>query len=255
MRPHYLFLFVFVLLLSACQRDKHNYKAVVPSPGFDVHLYFNLFNGSPFYLVYYKDTKIMNWSRLGFDPAIDATGDQRMVFGGGNGDAAIGKDCGDGGASFFKDLKYNERSVCLSYEQDTGLAYTIDFRAFNGGVAFRYRFDTESAKRALLRNERTEFNLNDKDISWEVRAQADTTRQQQDGYPLPVELMSDRYHTIAISEYATPDTQALRVRQQADSSMAFTLLNSALDMEGGGMTGQLSTSWRIMFISNSKNNE
>ena len=182
MRSHYLLLLTFILLISACNSNKSNHKAVVPSPGFDVHLYFNLFNGTPFYLVYFEDAKIMDWSRLGFDPA----GDQKMVFAGGNGLAANGLQNGDEGGGFFQGLKYNERVVQLSSEGAPDLMYTIDFRAFKGGVAFRYRFDSIETGKELMAHELTELNFSNSGAKWEVQAAGVTA--QSDAFPLPVEL-------------------------------------------------------------------
>ncbi len=249
MRLQYLLLLALVLLISACNRDKSNHKAVVPSPGFDVHLYFNLFNGSPFFLVYYEDSKIMNWSRLGFNPS----GNQKMVFEDDNGNAGIGRDNGDGVTSFFRDLKYNERSVRLSYERDPDLAYTIDFRAFNGGVAYRYRFDSQEVRSALLAFEKTEFHFIDNHTGWEGAAPGDTV--PTDAFYLPVELMSGQGHSIKIFEDPGVAGPPLQFRQQAGSSTAYSLLYSSGGAVEQARAEALVTPWRIMLISKRKDNE
>ena len=249
MRSHYLLLLAFVVLNSACDSDKSNHKAVVPSPGFDVHLYFNLFNGTPFYLVYYEDAKIMNWSRLGFEPA----GGQEMVFESGNGSAAIGLENGDGGGEFFEGLKFNERTVHLSSKEAPENGYSIDFRAFDGGVAFRYTFDTKEAAKELMVHEMTEFSFYDSDTRWEVQAADDTV--QSDAYPLPVELEADIGLSIRLLEEPITRPSMLQFRAPGESNTDFILLHSHMDSEESNNGWPLVTPWKILLISKSNDNE
>ncbi len=81
---------------------------------------------------------------------------------------------------------YNEMAVSLS---DDSIQYTVRFRAFDDGVAFRYEWNTVSADSVILHDELTEFAFADAAMSWSIPGNFETYELEYRN--LPVDSVAD----------------------------------------------------------------
>lgn len=81
---------------------------------------------------------------------------------------------------------YNEMAVSLS---DDSIQYTVRFRAFDDGVAFRYEWNTVSADSVILHDELTEFAFADAAMSWSIPGNFETYELEYRN--LPIDSVAD----------------------------------------------------------------
>lgn len=81
---------------------------------------------------------------------------------------------------------YNEMAVSLS---DDSIQYTVRFRAFDDGIAFRYEWNTASADSVILHDELTEFSFADAAMSWSIPGNFETYELEYRN--LPVDSVAD----------------------------------------------------------------
>ena len=179
---HQLAYFLTILfLVAACGRKKDNYEATLPSPDFDIHLYFSLFKGNPYYMVYHGKEKVLAWSALGFyaEGGREMKGGMVLAdeFGGDDADSKQEKEP----TAFFSDLKYNSLTVPLRSKTSADMAFAIEFRTFNTGIAYRYRFESTASLQRLAVREASEFNFDTALGAWTINENTHTTLQNPGG--------------------------------------------------------------------------
>lgn len=247
----FIFLFVSLFILAGCNRYSENHQAVLPSPGFDVHVYFNLFNGNPYYMVYYEGQKIIKWSLIGFSDGAGISAKDKMLLAGDIGEA--GSAMGNPGEtdSLFNQLKFNIRKIRLVSALDHEADYTIEFRAFEGGLAFRYCFDSPEDKSVFVAHEATQIKFDDAENIWQVNALADSLGASADQFPVPVEVVSDHHHSVLISEangYGSP----MILLPTEENPYHFNIRDEKI---GTDQQNGLTTPWRVILISNNVSHE
>ena len=246
MNRNFIFLFVSLLFLAGCNRYSENHQAVLPSPGFDVHVYFNLFNGNPYYMVYYEGRKIIKWSLIGFSNGAGTPVKDKMMLARDIGEA--GSATGNPGEtdSLFNKLKFNIRKIRLVSALDREAGYTIELRAFEGGLAFRYCFDSQEDKSAFVAHEATQIKFDDAENSWQVNARADSLGASADQFSVPVEVVSDDQLSVMISEANGYGSQMVMLPSE-ENPFHFSIRDEKIgtDQENG-----LVTPWRVILISN-----
>jgi glucan 1,4-alpha-glucosidase len=174
--------FIFILFATIAHAQ------VISSPDKNVSLKFSLDDsGSPVYEVTYKQSGVVNPSKLGLDinggnsflngfqitdsktTSIDQTwtpvmGEQR----------SIRNNC-------------NELLVTLAQKQYNDRYIRIRFRVFNDGVGFRYEFPQQQhLNYFVIKEERTEFNLNGDHKAWWMPGDYDTNE-----YPYTTSNLSE----------------------------------------------------------------
>ncbi len=166
---------IFILLGSiplffACTNTKDNYKAFLPSPDTKVHIYFNLNNGEPYYMVYYRDETVLDWSPLGFI----FKGNDSLVrnFVVTNTKTSSVNETWKPVWGQFSSYtnNYNQLTVSLQEKNNLHRKFDIVFRSYNDGIAFRYEFpEQENLKDVEIQSEETAFRLStDGTAFWEV---------------------------------------------------------------------------------------
>ncbi len=81
---------------------------------------------------------------------------------------------------------YNEMAVTLS---DDSLAYTVRFRAFDDGIAFRYEWDKAATDSVIVHDELTEFAFAETARSWSIPANFDSYELEYRN--LPIDSVTD----------------------------------------------------------------
>lgn len=81
---------------------------------------------------------------------------------------------------------YNEMAVTLSDNNDE---YTVRFRAFDDGIAFRYEWKLASVDSVIVHDELSEFSFADSAMSWAIPANFDSYELEYNN--LPVDSVAD----------------------------------------------------------------
>lgn len=81
---------------------------------------------------------------------------------------------------------YNEMAVTLSDDNDE---YTVRFRAFDDGIAFRYEWKLASVDSVIVHDELSEFSFADSAMSWAIPANFDSYELEYNN--LPVDSVAD----------------------------------------------------------------
>jgi alpha-glucosidase len=132
-----LFILIIALFSFACSKNNSNYKAVIPSPNAKLHIYFELNNGEPYYMVYFQNEVVVNWSSIGLITNTDSLTHNLSLI---NTRTGISSEEIDQGLSAFFDEEpdYNDMLFTLTKTGEQEKNIEILFRAYNDGIAFRY---------------------------------------------------------------------------------------------------------------------
>ncbi len=152
---------VCLTLLTSCMSKEEPTSITLNSPDTNIELNFFISDkGKPSYLVSYKNEKVIDSSKLGFEfqkvlaldsnlkiikverKTIDET--WKMIWGE---DAQVRN-------------HYNELKVFLEETSELKRSFNIIFKVYNDGIGFRYEFPKqEHLNHVIITDENTEFNL------------------------------------------------------------------------------------------------
>lgn len=252
MRRYFVFLLFSIFLWMSCGRDQDDQVKVLPSPTFDIHLYFNLFKGNPYYMVYVHNDIVVNWSSLGFNPSMGTKFNENMIEVDPDASADSWAENEDSSNEFFTDVRFNTLAVQLVSTVDSTVNYTIEFRSFTGGIAFRYRFEQPGDRARLMPWEASEINFSDPGRIVQESRLSDSTEVSPFIFDLPLELITDKSHHIQIMEDPLPEFPGMKLKQDTTQELRFTtfIKNDVRDGEA-----KLSTPWRIVLLTKTETNE
>ena len=169
MKTLVVFFLIILPLLYSCNKPKSNFELVLPSPNSRIHIYFNLDNGEPYYLVYYKNKIIIDWSLLGVTLKNQIKLSEGLLFvkntahSNSSNDLLIVK----GGLPLADN--FNEMTVFFENKSLAKEPFAIVFRAYNNGIAICYSFpENESQDKVFLISEETQFDLYGNDSVWGI---------------------------------------------------------------------------------------
>lgn len=155
--------FIFILILisfgNACSRSTANYKATIPSPKAKVHIYFELNKGEPYYMVYFKNEVMIDWSPLGLITEQDSLiNDFYLVE---TKSKLTGVQVISDMAQYFNQSdQFNEMLVLLERSFSESGKIGIQLRAYDDGISFRYLlFPEERETRIRILSEKSAFGL------------------------------------------------------------------------------------------------
>jgi hypothetical protein len=158
--------------------------------------------------------------------------------------------------AFFHGTRYNALTVTLASVQDSAVSYAIDFRAFNTGIAFRYRFPSPSAMKALAVHEVSEFDFDGGLGGWNAAVQGDSLADAgPEGFLVPVELTFGEGIRITLSEEPGRGQEAIRVVPGPEHEHLLTVSPAAGQAGEQIRTDPPVTPWRILVIHKTKVNE
>lgn len=252
MKRFLVFSFLSIFLWSGCHQSTRNFEAILPSPGFDIHLYFNLFNGHPYYMLYHYDQKVLEWSALGFIPEDGTPLNEQLVMTG-RVTRHLEPDGEEALPEYVGQQKYNSLYINLESTLQPDQGYAMEFRVFRGGMAFRYHFPSASLKEQVAGYEHSEFIFSQTDPVGESSTLHDSLGGLQASFPLPFELVnSNGYHMTILGEPS--DTSHLRLKASLETP--FKLVTQVDDEAGHVATeNALTGPWRVILISKTESNE
>lgn len=248
MRRKVEFYLLGVLILFSCSQQKDQHKAILPSPDFDIHLYFNLYDGYPYYMVYHYNQKVVEWSLLGFSPEQGPAFNENMQI-----ESQITNKIeleynGRANEEFWIGKLFNSISFELISAEIPGISYFIDFRAYDGGVAYRYRFPERDIMETIGVFESSEFNLNQAGMQWDIETRQGMGDSTDQSLILPMSILSQNSYKVIVAETSDHDHAQLI---QADKKIPSFIIKT--DPNGSGLDfSSLVTPWRVLIIS--KNN-
>jgi hypothetical protein len=237
MKRFVVFFLILLPLLYSCNRPKSNFKLVLPSPDSRIHVYFNLDNGEPYYLVYYKNKIIIDWSLLGVTLKNQIKLSEGLLFvknrahSNSSNDLLIDK----GGLSLTDN--FNEMTVFFEKKSLVKESFSIVFRAYNAGIAICYSFpENENEDKVFIISEETQFDLYGNDSDWRisgpVKHAGDSTFISEPGIveklDLPVNFISTHGLMISISETEVSGYPEMKLRKRTSDKPQYIFQSDEL---------------------------
>ncbi|WP_047420253.1 glycoside hydrolase family 97 protein [Cellulophaga sp. Hel_I_12] len=168
MKKQQIFILILItsILLTGCQKNITNLK--LNSPDENISVDFALSSkGQPFYVVHYKDKKIIDTSYMSFDfKDLASLKDNFKIIN--TATAAVDETWAMpwGEQEQVRD-HYNALIINLEEQSDLKRKLSIHFKVFNDGIGFRYEFPEQSnLEEILITAENTEFNLTGDHTVW-----------------------------------------------------------------------------------------
>lgn len=155
-----------IILIQSQRNSRVDFSApsnaqVIDAPDKDLHLYLWLDNGVPYYSIVYNNEEIVNASQMGIDTTIgnfSSDFQQIKMLSSNFNDTVWSPLVGE--KSEIQD-KYNEKIFSLIQSDNKSLS--VEVRAYNTGVAFRYILpDTSVYGDYAITDEQTRFSLTTK---------------------------------------------------------------------------------------------
>lgn len=240
------FLILCLFLIVGCNSKKNTYQVVIPSPDFKIQMYFSLYNGKPFYLVYYDNQKLIDWSQLGFINESGQEYNQDLKFiEEENDNTKIQYD--DELEVIFGNSGFNSLKAKLQSGVSGEILYSIHFRVYNSGIVFRYQMDKSLPKQNVINwVEGTEFDLASENINWTISTDDETFENPEPGLPLVVD--SDIGIQITVDEIISMEYPQINFVKRNDSGNEY--ISSFLeDTKSVKLKAGEKSSWRIISFS------
>lgn len=236
-----LCLFTVILLLCSCSKSKDSYEAYLPSPDSRIHIYFNHNKGEPYYLVYYRNEIIIDWSLLGFTLSdnISLT-DNLMITNTKSKSEKYRENEPDMDTITIKG-DYNEMTIGFEKVNNPKLGFDLVLRSYNKGIAFRYIFKGEGTEKvSSILSEETQFNLNVNIFNWTLA---------QDTSDLPVTFIADKRFSVIIDETIEVGYPKMKLKSVSNDKTRFKcLLNRKNADPLIKIEAEVKSPWRIIFI-------
>ncbi len=242
------------------RREKEDAKKEITSPDGHIKCIFQLKNGQVSYAVYKDDHLIVRPSKLGF-----------LI----SGEEPIGKNLRLirtqtkkhnetvemlWGEDQYIDNHYNELAVYLAENKTARRIFTMRFRIFNSGVAFRYEIPPQPKfQRITIADELTEFNIEPNATVWKIPAyQPDRYEYNYEKsivYDLvysvhtPLTLRTTTGYYLSIHEAALYDYGSMTIK------LSDGVLKSDITPLSDGTKAHVGlpfqTPWRVIMVANS----
>jgi alpha-glucosidase len=255
--------FAFLLLIlipvfHSCQQSKKSMELVLPSPDSKVHLYFNLNNGEPYYLVYFNKDIIIDWSLMGFIVVERVNLTEGLGIKKTESKSIHSVEAkGVNNSSQFSE-NYNELSIFLQKENDPTKQFIILFRAYNNGIAFTYLFpENEEPGTVSLVSEETQFDLYGTNSNWKPILENDSLgkiSQTAENFnneisELPTAFISSNKIRVTFSEILAKGCEPAKLqRRTVDKPEYKVRFRNDISTNGIELERSLYSSWRLILI-------
>lgn len=249
-----LFCIVLIILISSCQKSNNNFETILPSPDSKKHLYFNLNEGEPYYLVYFEDHILVDWSMLGF--VIDDTihfNENLLV------DNVVTRTSSQDKEGLFPGIKtnlgsFNEMSITLYKENTQDLKLMVVMRIYDNAIAFKYKFNFAGNDRSIKETTEIDFynNLFEKVEITHTFINKDSivkhTIDEVDTLLLPASFISEESYKLEYLESAAQDYPAMKLLKRTPDKAEFQMKYSDDAMDKISVKSGFETPWRIIYI-------
>jgi hypothetical protein len=159
-------LFALPVLVS-CNKPKKSSELVLPSPDSKIQFYFNLNVGEPYYLVYFNNNIVVDWSSLGLTLDNGVSFTEGLVIIGSETRSVYSEEKITLTDGTLLTEKYNELIVYLKKESISDVMIGMIFRVYNGAVSMSYFFkENRENENINILSEETQFDLYNKNTDW-----------------------------------------------------------------------------------------
>jgi alpha-glucosidase len=245
------------ILLQSCQELKNNGEWVLPSPDSKIHLYFNLNNGEPYYLVYYEDKIIIDWSLIGLTLQNQVNLTQGLsVCNTESGSKTSNNEIPLMGG-FELGENYNELKVCLEKTIPSPEHLIIEFRAYNKGIAFRLILQDDNIDAsATIPSEQTQFDLYGKGTNWtfvkdtsNYNSDPRADDKQDADLNLPVSFSSSDGMMVTLTEPDPPgDSETMLIKRDSGSQFFSIMQDEPINSASPIGNNRSGIPWRVIII-------
>jgi len=262
----HLLIALMPLILFACsepdsQSQAHQTSAAnasysIASPDGNNVIQFALSNGKPQYEVSHSDQRIISPSAMGFVFKGDSDGFGPMDV---TGTSEISLDqtwqqvWGE-----KQDIRNHFNGMSVDLQETTGQKrkLSVEFRAFNDGIAFRYLYPQQGEGELVIMDELTEFNLTNDGTAWWIGAYQDnryeyiTTESALstlDKVHTPLTIKTDKGLHLSFHEARLVDFASMTLARQEGTAFKADLVPWA-DGDRVKTDGSFTTPWRTLQI-------
>ncbi len=199
--------------------------SIINSPGQSIVMSFDCRDGRPRYCVLYRGDTIVQPSAMGFEFKDGTAMNNHFVV-----DSVVHSSLDEvwhqpWGENKTVRNRYNQMTVYLKQQDSLARVMTIDFRAFDDGVAFRYGFPKQSGLDSfIIVDERTEFCMRGDLKTWWCEADFDsyeklyhaTALSQAKWVTTPVTMQVDSQCYVSLHEAALTNYADMTLKQDSD---------------------------------------
>ena len=222
-----IILLIAVGFFYSCKSPTTSTQLVLPSPDSQTHIYFNLNDGEPYYLVYHKGKMIINWSLLGLKlkNQIDFSEGLTLI----NTESASTNTADllnlAGGYSVIQ--QYNEIIIYLRKSQMPEDTLQVVLKAYNNGIGINYSLSGTSGETSkILFEDRTQINFAGVNDSWTISEKADSLElldqsSEQESFKFPVGFISKEGIELIITEEVFSGVAGSVLVKRSDSIQEF----------------------------------
>ncbi|WP_185235286.1 glycoside hydrolase family 97 protein [Teredinibacter franksiae] len=241
---------------QAHQTSAANASYSIASPDGNNVLQFTLSNGKPLYEVSHNDQRIISPSAMGFVFKGDSDGFGPMDV---TGTSEISLDqtwqqvWGE-----KQGIRNHFNGMSVDLQETTGQKrkLSVEFRAFNDGIAFRYLYPQQGEGGLVIMDELTEFNLTNDGTAWWIGAYQDnryeyiTTESALstlDKVHTPLTIKTDKGLHLSFHEARLVDFASMTLARQEGTAFKADLVPWA-DGDRVKTDGSFTTPWRTLQI-------
>ncbi len=222
-----IILFIAGSFFYSCNSPVTSTQLVLPSPDSQTHIYFNLNDGEPYYLVYHNEEMIINWSLLGLklENQIDFSDGMTLV----KSESASINSAEllelEGGYTLVQ--QYNELKLSLRKSSMPDYLLKIVLKACNYGIGISYTITEVSGESdKILIEDRTQINLAGANDFWTISEKADSLESidqttEQESFKLPLGFKSKDGIELIITEEVFSGVAGSVIVRRLDSKQAY----------------------------------
>ena len=255
-----LFLSIICIFISACTKDK---SLVVSSPsGISSAEFFLLEDGTPSYIIKFKDSVVIDTSCMGFDFKYqNSLKNNLKVIGYEKSSENYNWEMPWGEKRIVKN-SYNELLVNLKENNDPFRLLKIRFRVYDDGIGFRYEFPEQQGKDSMIiMDEKTQFRLTGDHKVWWIPGDWDIYEHLYNTtYFSEIDAISKRNHPNLAQTYIPYNAVNTPVTMKTDKGIYLSFheanltnypgMTLLIDKENLSMTSGLVGSDRLGYKAN-----
>ena len=245
--------FLVVLNITSCNKKEFEN---ISSPNQKNKITFELNKGVPTYFVSHSEKEVLSRSKLGFvfknkdslNSNFKLISVKETTFDE-NWDQVWGEK---------KTIRnnYNQLSILLQEKNDNRRKIEIQFRAFNDGIALRYKYPQQQKDSLVIMDELTSFNIKNDGDAWWIGAYQDnryeylTTKSKLstlDTVHTPLTIKSDNGLYLSFHEANLKDYASMTLARTQNSELKADLVPWA-DGDRVKTNGSFITPWRTLQI-------